>query len=234
MKTYKHIFFDLDHTLWDFDKNAEATLRILLKRFNLEQILPFDVFHEVFKKVTFELWEIHNRHEITKEGIRALRFPKILEHFDINDSALAKSLELDYRDTCPKSGRLMPYARETLTQLSSRGFVMHILTNGFEETQHTKLLYSGIADYFREVITSESTGYTKPHPKIFEFAFEKTGADPEESVLIGDNPETDIAGAKLAGMDSIFYKYGSDKTSAARYEVNCLSDIPSILSVAGK
>ena len=123
--------------------------------------------------------------------------------FKIADEGLAKEMSTRFLDLLPTRTLLFPYTKEILNYLTFKGYSIHLITNGFEITQHSKLRYSGLDHFFKEVITSEGSNSLKPDKGIFEFAFKKTGALPEESIMIGDTIEVDILGAYNAGIDQV-------------------------------
>lgn len=206
MSTYKHIFFDLDHTLWDYDANATVSLTELYHahgmsgygRFSVEQMV------DKFFEVNTELWELYNAHKIGKDDIRAMRFPRIFEKMNVPLSFIPNGFEDEYVALCPTKTKTFPNAHDTLAYLKEK-YKLHIITNGFNSIQKCKLESAGLAQYFETVVTSESSEARKPHPKIFEFAFQLTGATPNDSLMIGDNLTSDIAGAINVKMDHIWF-----------------------------
>mgnify|MGYP006268118551 CR=1 FL=1 len=230
MKTYTHLFFDLDHTLWDFDTNARTTLAALYEEFGLQQWgATSEAFISTFFVVLHELWDAYNRNQITKEGLREQRFVRIGERLTGKRPAPMPELEAAYVRRCSRQGVLMPYTDEVLNYLRRAGYRLHILTNGFRESQRVKLESAGIAGFFETVTTSECTGEKKPHPAIFQHALQQAQATTEEVILIGDNPETDLRGAYGVKWDSVFYN-PDKKVSAAPFthEVRCLSALRGI------
>jgi len=203
---YKHLFFDLDNTLWDFGKNSRATFNELFQNYLLDQkqISSVEVFFDVYAGHNTRLWSLYRDNLITKEELRDTRFLITLQEFGINDIELADKLSEEYVSRSPKKGILFPGTIETLDVLKPR-FQLHIITNGFEEIQHVKLEFSGLKKYFDNLITSEQAGSKKPDAKIFNFALEQAGAKAEESLMIGDDLEVDIIGAKTIGMDTVFF-----------------------------
>ena len=206
---YKHLFFDLDHTLWDFEANARVTLLELYKNLQLEQrgIHDFDLFHKNYLAHNDKLWERYRNGYIKQEELRVKRMWLALLDFKIADEALAKQLSIQFLDLLPTRTILFPYATEILEYLTSKKYELHLITNGFEKTQHSKLKYSGLGKYFKEVITSEGSSSLKPNKEIFDYAFEKTGASPSESIMLGDSIEVDIIGAMNAGLDQVFINH---------------------------
>ena len=127
--------------------------------------------------------------------------------FKIADEVLAKNMSIRFLDLLPTRTILFPYATEILEYLTNKRYELHLITNGFEKTQHSKLKYSGLDKYFREVITSEGSSSLKPNKEIFDFALKKTGANPAESIMLGDNIDVDIIGAMKAGIDQVFINH---------------------------
>jgi putative hydrolase of the HAD superfamily len=202
---YRHLFFDLDHTLWDFEANARATLSELFSSMQLKErgVYDFDLFYRNYLVHNEKLWERYRNGYIKQEELRVKRMWLALLDFKIADDKLAETMNVRFLDLLPTRTLLFPYTKEILQYLADRNYSLHLITNGFEKTQHSKLKYSGLAMYFQEVITSEGSNYLKPQKEIFEFAFEKTGAKPGESIMIGDTIDVDILGAVNAGIDQV-------------------------------
>ena len=202
---YKHLFFDLDHTLWDFEANARATLSELYSSLGLRErgVYDFDLFYRNYIIYNDKLWERYRNGYIKQEELRVKRMWLTLLDFKIADDKLAEEMNVRFLDMLPTRTLLFPHTREVLDYLSEKGYLLHLITNGFEKTQHSKLKYSGLDGYFKEVITSEGSNSLKPQKEIFEFAFKKAGASPKESIMIGDTIEVDILGAFNAGIDQV-------------------------------
>ncbi len=232
MKQYSHLFFDLDHTLWDFEENAKLTLEYLYNEMDLSTkgVSDFTYFIERYREHNNKLWERYRKGFIRVEDLRWKRMWHTLLDFRIGDEKLAKELSTAFVAHLPHRKILFPYAIELLTYLRKKGYSMHLITNGFEEVQHAKLRNSGIDHFFGEVITSEGSNSLKPNKEIFDFAFRKTGADPENSIMLGDHLEADILGAKNAGMDQVFVNHiGETATFTPTFTVYSLKEIEGIL-----
>ena len=208
-KKYRHLFFDLDHTLWDFEANARVTLLELYTRLQLEQkgINDFDLFHKNYLAHNEKLWERYRKGFIKQDELRVKRMWLALLDFRIADEILARELSIQFLDMLPTRTILFPHALEILDYLTAKKYELHLITNGFEKTQHNKLKHSGLHKYFKEVITSEGSSSLKPNKEIFEYAFEKTGANPSESIMLGDSIDVDILGAMNAGIDQVFINH---------------------------
>ncbi|HMU45630.1 MAG TPA: YjjG family noncanonical pyrimidine nucleotidase [Chitinophagaceae bacterium] len=205
MKRYKHLFFDLDHTIWDFEANSRLTLEELYEQMKLKEkgIHDFNSFHKNYLVHNDRLWDYYRKGTIKVDELRWKRMFLALLDFKIADVPLAKEMGVVFLDLLPTRNLLFPYAGEILDYLAEKKYRLHLITNGFEKTQHSKLEHSGIAKYFEEVITSEGSNSLKPHKEIFEYAFQKTNALPEESIMIGDSMDVDILGALNAGIDQV-------------------------------
>lgn len=206
MSDYKCIFFDLDHTLWDYETNSRITLEELYEQHNLHAkgVTSFNDFLIQFKEVNAKLWYLYDRGLIDSEVIRAERFKQILEPFHIHDATLIGTLSKEYLHSCPKKNTLMPFAIEVLEYLVSK-YSLTVVTNGFEEIQNLKLASGDLHKYFKHIITSQKAGHKKPAREIFEFALSQNAARHHEAVMIGDNLVTDIGGARNASIDAIFF-----------------------------
>jgi putative hydrolase of the HAD superfamily len=213
---YQHLFFDLDHTLWDFEANSKATLLHLYQELELEKrgVADFNRFHQNYLVHNEKLWERYRNGYIKQEELRVKRMRLTLLDFKIVDEVLEQAMSVQFLEMLPTRTILFPDTLESLNYLRDKGYKMHLITNGFEKTQHSKLEYSGLTPYFVEVITSEASGSLKPKPEIFEYAFQKTGADRNSSLMIGDTIEVDLLGAKNVGMDQLHVNHLSQQREA--------------------
>lgn len=231
MQRYKHLFFDLDHTLWDFDSNARETLTDLYGQFSLDSTIsaPFDDFYRRYLYHNEILWDRYHKGQITAEELKWKRMWRTLLDFKIGNEPLAKELSAAFLEILPTKKLLFPYTVEILDYLSDRQYVLHLITNGFEKTQWSKLNNSGLGHYFTHVVTSETSNSLKPKKEIFEYAMHKAGATLQESIMIGDNLEADIQGAINAGMDSVFVNHINTASHLpATYTVYHLKELENI------
>lgn len=226
-KKYKHIFFDLDRTLWDFDAAAEVAFERIYEKYNLKKLgIPnAHEFHEVYHPLNERLWELYRADKITKDYLNRTRFVLPLEHYGIHDTDLADHLSEDYVYWSPRIVRLVPGAKELLDYLKPK-YHLHLITNGFQEVQHTKLSGSGLEPYFETLTVSEEVGVKKPNPEIFYYALRKAHATAEESLMIGDEMAVDIDGARAAGIDQLFFNPNKELVEGGRtYEVHELLQV---------
>lgn len=231
LKRYKHLFFDLDRTLWDFDAAAEVAFERIYEKYNLKSLgIPCaHEFHEVYHPLNEQLWELYREDKITKADLNRTRFLKPLEHYGIHDVELADHLSEDYVYWSPRIVRLVPGTMELLDYLKPK-YHLHLITNGFQEVQHTKLSGSGLEPYFETLTVSEEVGVKKPNPEIFHYALRKANATTEESIVIGDEMAVDIDGARAAGIDQIFFNSNGKEVEGERtFEVKYLREIIEIL-----
>ena len=203
---YRHIFFDLDHTIWDFDKNAEETLHELYSLYKLQDIgLPSPaVFIETYTRNNHQLWAAYHTGKITKDELRESRFRKTFIELGVRPDALPIGFEDDYVQLCPTKTNLFPHAHETLKYLDSK-YTLHLISNGFKESTQMKVDNTSIGGYFRHIIISETVGINKPDKAIYEHALSMAGAKKCESVMIGDSLEADVYGAMNFGIDAIYF-----------------------------
>lgn len=206
---YRHLFFDLDHTLWDFEANARATLQELHLSLGLEErgVNDFELFHKNYLAHNEKLWERYRNGFIKQDELRVKRMRLSLLDFKIADEDLAKEMSVLFLDLLPTRTILFPDSKKVLRYLKNKNYDLHLITNGFEKTQHNKLKNSGLTDFFTEVITSEGSNSLKPNKDIFEFALNKSGAAKHESIMLGDSIEVDIIGAMNAGIDQVFINH---------------------------
>lgn len=232
MPSYKHIFFDLDHTLWDFDANAKSSLTDIFEEFRLaEKVTPeFDAFYDKYLHHNKILWERYQNGYITAEELKWRRMWRTMMEFKVGDEKLAKDLSARFLDILPAKDAMFPYAYEILDYLKNKHYQIHLITNGFEKTQWRKIRNSKIDHFFTHVITSEASNSMKPEKEIFEYAMHQSGALLHESIMVGDNPDADIKGAMNAGMDSIFVNHIDAITNLKpTYTVTHLKELEAIL-----
>lgn len=230
-KNYSAVLFDLDHTLWDYEKNSRETLQEMFIEFSLGEKLDasFNEFHNTFQEINTTLWSKYDQGLIGRDVIRKNRFSTILSQFNLDDPDLSERLSDTYINYSPKKGNLMPGAEVILNYLNPK-YELFIITNGFEEVQFTKVKSSGIENYFKEVVISDRVGFKKPSREIFDHVADKHGHQHQSLIMIGDNLLTDIAGANNAGIDSVFFNPSCQShSSAVTYEISTLNELTKIL-----
>ena len=231
MSKYKHLFFDLDHTLWDFDANSKQTLCELYDDLELQKkgIPSLSVFLEKYEQVNDSLWALYRQGKISKTDLRKERFGKTLSLFKIEDETLTNTLDHEYITRSPYKTQLLPNTLDTLAYLHNK-YQLHIITNGFTEVQYIKLEHSGLMPFFKEIITSDKAGFQKPDKQIFLYAMKEAQAQRKESLMIGDNVMIDVLGAKSVGMDQVLFNYYKQSHQiAATYEIYDLAEMKSFL-----
>lgn len=230
---YRHIFFDLDRTLWDFDKSSKQAFEEIYEQFDLQKlgIKSVGLFYDVYSLHNNRLWDEYRQGKISKEKLRGLRFMLALQDFGINDPDLAEKLGLEYIRLSPLKVNLFPQAVNLLEYLYPK-YRLHIITNGFQEVQDIKIAAADLGKYFETVITSEEAGVKKPAPEIFRYALKKAGAGPEESLMIGDDYEVDVLGAKNVGMDQVLFDPQAEQitlTNKVTFYIVCLDELKTVL-----
>jgi len=228
---YKHLFFDLDHTLWDFDANAKETLIEVYAQFDLEKrgVVPFEDFYELYKIHNQILWDRYHKGFVSAEDLKWKRMYRTLLDFKIGDEAMARQMSEKFLEILPTKKLLFPHTTEVLDYLANKNYQLNLITNGFEKTQWRKLNNSGLDIYFTHVVTSEGSNSVKPQKEIFEYALNKAGAQLNQSIMLGDNLEADIQGAMNAGMDNIFVNHlHTTTTLRPTYTVNNLRELKTI------
>ncbi len=205
MRKYDHLFFDLDNTLWDFTANSRLAMNYtLIQAEILPRLSSFESFFSIYEQINKSLWSDYHSKKITKQTLIVERFARSLQAFGISDLNCLE-LNIRYLENMALQTGLFPGTLETLSILKTRGYQMHIITNGFREVQHAKLSNCGLTGFFTKVFISEEIHTTKPHRQIFEHALKSTNALKKKSIMIGDSWETDIEGALGFGMDQIMF-----------------------------
>ena len=210
-----HIFFDLDHTLWDFDKNSELAFDLIFKENH--PTLDTKSFVEIYAPINQLCWKLYQFDKITHQELRYKRLKDSFDamKYDISDADIDQ-MAIDYITFLPENNLLFEGAKEVLEYLNPN-YKLHIITNGFAEVQYKKLKNSGISDYFASVTNSEMAGVKKPNPKIFQFALSLANATKENSIMIGDCIDADVKGALSFGMEAIFF---NEKKEAISKDIN--------------
>ena len=211
----RHIFFDLDHTLWDFDKNSELAFDLIFKKNH--PTLDTKSFVEIYAPINQLCWKLYQFDKITHQELRYKRLRDSFDvmKYDISDADIDQ-MAIDYIAFLPENNLLFEGAKEVLEYLNPN-YKLHIITNGFAEVQYKKLKNSGISDYFASVTNSEMAGVKKPNPKIFQFALSLANATKENSIMIGDCIDADVQGALKFGMEAIFF---NEKKEAISKDIN--------------
>jgi putative hydrolase of the HAD superfamily len=230
LKKYIHLFFDLDRTLWDFDRNANEALGDVFEKYSLHNYFSeAGDFIDTYHRHNEELWSQYRVGNLKKEILRSKRFELTLREKQLEDPALARRIGDEYLELSVLKTRLFPYAIEILEYLKPK-YRLYIITNGFRETQLKKLKNCGLDVYFEKVFTSETIGFNKPDIRIFQWAVNSLNAKKHDCLMIGDDNEVDIAGAESYGIDSVYFNPGKIPGSAVpTYEIMDLRELERIL-----
>ena len=227
MKKYKHFFFDLDHTLWDFEKNSKQALGELYDDYELKKFELFskEDFLKTFDKVNMRLWHRYSNGHITSKKLREERFDLVFYELKLPVRFIPKDMSEVYLITSPKKSNVFPFTHETLDYLQKH-YNLHIITNGFDGVQEIKMQSAALSKYFDKIVTSETTKHKKPQREIFEHALEISNAKAEDSIMVGDNLKADIIGARNAGIDQVFFNPDKNfHTESVTFEISCLSEM---------
>lgn len=230
------VWVDLDDTIWDFSANSWEALGELYGSEKLDEFFAdIDAWRERYIERNHQLWSLYNVGEITKEYLMTERFRRVLVDAGCaNDRAVKLSAILDreYLDRLGKMKRLVPGASELLAHLAANGYKVGIISNGFHEVQYRKMRSSGIENMVDSVVLSDDAGVNKPDRRIFDYAVEKVSGDASRTLIIGDNPETDIIGALGAGWHAIYFNrdgHGLSAVPSGCVEVSSLFDAIELL-----
>lgn len=224
---YTDIFFDLDRTLWDFDANSKVALLKMFQDFELNRFFKSEeVFLAFYTKINHDYWYRYTQGKLTKAALRSGRFFDTLKKVNAENKELAEKMSDQYSATSPHQTLVFPNAIETLTDLKSQGYNLHIITNGFKEVQHIKLTNSGLIEFFDVIVCSEEVGVNKPHADVFHHSLKLANTTAETSVMIGDDFNTDIVGANGVGMHSILFD--PHNQHARRNQIDKIQDLSEI------
>ena len=229
-RKYKLLLFDLDHTLWDFETNARDAIYDIFTELKLnEKISDFDLFYKTYEEHNHRLWAEYEAGNLKKEQLRTLRFHLTLKDFGINNSDMANYFGETYLTLSPKKTALFADVKETLDYLQPK-YEMAIITNGFPEVQHIKIASCGLDNYFKRLFISEQIGYPKPRPEIFHAAVTAFNMKKKSCLMIGDNWDSDIEGAKNYGIDQVYFNPKKNAVEGkSTYEIATIKELLSFL-----
>lgn len=227
MKYIKHVFFDLDHTLWDFETNSDIAFNTIFKHHNIK--VDIQKFLNYYRSINEAYWKLYREEKITKNELRygRLKDTFLKVNYEIEDE-LIDNLAVDYIDELPNNNQLFEGTHEILKHLYPN-YKLHIITNGFNDVQFKKIENSGLSNYFDKIVTSEDAGVKKPNPIIFKYALDTVNASAKESIMIGDNWETDVMGALNNGIDAIYFNFHKRSVAENIKSVNHLIEIKQYL-----
>jgi len=232
-RKYLDLFIDFDDTLYDTYGNAVIALRETFEAFHLEQWFPDpQVFYDVYWQTNIDLWSRYSRGEITRDFLIVERFRRPLSEGQGLEVTEALCLEMSdkFLDYCANKPGVVEGAHELMDYLQSKGYRMHLCSNGFHEVQYRKLAACGLRDYFNTIILSEDAGANKPSKQFFDYAFKASGANLKTTLMIGDNLQTDIVGAHEAGLDTIlFNRWNVEPSDIPTHTVTTLREIKNLL-----
>jgi len=230
-KDKQHLFFDLDHTIWDFDRNAEETLHELYGKYSFSELFQqesSDSFIETYTANNHRLWNLYHHGKIDKATLRKARFADTFSQLGVDPSMFPEAFEEEYLEICPTKTNLFPNAHETLAYLQDR-YQLHLISNGFKEACEKKLAHSNLSPYFKTIVISEIVGINKPDPRIFQHALQNGEAKKEEAVMIGDNLDADVRGAMNAGLEAIFFNpLQQEKPEDVKHMIQDLGELQGI------
>lgn len=230
--TYQNIFFDLDHTIWDFEANAKDSIQEVFQQTNLVErgIEDFDHFFDRYSVHNEHLWDLYTKGRIKQDVLKWKRMYLAMLDFKIADEVLAKEMDKEFLTILPTKSKLFPHTLEILDYLVEKNYRLHLITNGFDTIQTGKLKSSNLEKYFDLMVTSEASGSLKPKPEIFEYALETAKAERQSSIMIGDNQDADIKGANNVEIDTVWVNHIDAKQIVpSTYTITSLEQLREIL-----
>ncbi|MDA3880407.1 MAG: YjjG family noncanonical pyrimidine nucleotidase [Prolixibacteraceae bacterium] len=211
MLKYRHLFFDLDNTLYNFEANSYMAMKNAFQKIGLLELLDsFDAYFETYIGVNDALWADYRQKKISKEYLRGKRHEESLARYNITSGLSFTKIDDIYLEMMTHQTELFPDALEVLSALKQKGYLIHIITNGFKEVQHEKIEKTKLAQFVTDIYISEDIKAPKPSRAIFEYAIKSSNARKNESIMIGDSWESDIVGAKKFGIDQVFFRLNDD------------------------
>lgn len=233
-KRYTDLFIDFDDTLYDTHGNAVIALKELFEFLRLDQYFEdAELFYDEYWKANIDLWTRYSKEDITRDYLIVERFRRPLSFgkgLEPTEEYCLKASDL-FLDFCSSKPGVVAGAHELVDYLKTKGYRMHVCSNGFHEVQYKKLQACGLYNSFNTIILSEDAGANKPSQQFFDYAFQKSGAVKETTLMIGDNFNTDILGAKQAGLDTAYFNRYPEypATEPVTFEVTTLQELMDIL-----
>jgi len=231
--SYEHLFFDWDHTLWDFETNSKQALEKIFYEYDLRKfgVLSPQHFIDTYMPINYTMWKEFREGKMDAATVKIKRFQDTFQKFGVVDMVLVNDVKSFYLDKLPLGGALMPNVLKTI-KILNENFELHVVTNGFLEVTQHKLAHSNLASFFRTVLSAEEVGVLKPNTKVFQEALKRSGASAERSLFIGDNLIADVQGARNAGMHQVFFNpLGHAHEESPTYEINDFQELLDILGV---
>jgi len=227
----KHLFFDLDRTLWDFDENSKEALKQIISHYELISVFgSFERFHRAYEKHNSRLWGEYGKGKLQKEILRYERFNATLKQFGKNDVTLANKMGEMYVEISPRQTKQFPNTKEVLDELKNMGYHLHIITNGFEEVQYLKLDNCGLRKYFDVIVCSEAVGKNKPALAIFNYALKQANCKRDNALMIGDDYIADVSGALKAGLKAVLFDPHERSSENYEFTIQNLNELPLIVT----
>lgn len=217
------VFFDLDHTLWDFEKNSALAFEFIFEKHQIK--VDLDRFLQIYVPINLKYWEMYRKDEIDHITMRYQRLREAFDNFNFEiEDALINSISDEYIYYLPKNNHLIEGTIEVLEYLKPK-YNLHIITNGFAEIQNNKLENSNITSYFKTITNSDLAGVKKPNPIIFEYSLKQAKAKRENSIMIGDCIEADVQGALNAGLEAVFFNQKNQKINPSIMQIQHLLEL---------
>jgi len=231
LKRYEHIYFDLDHTLWDFERNSEETISELYLSLKIEEkgVQSARHLYESFEKANRWAWDQYHLDLLDKETLRINRFEIALAENGVQDKDFSETLAWHYLNICPTKPHLVDGTLEILEYLVDK-FPLHLISNGFDEITQTKVDNTSIRKYFKSITTPSNANHKKPENGMFQFALSQANCIPEKALMIGDDIEADILGAQRCGIDQVLFNPNKRKHGIkSTFEIFSLNELKTIL-----
>ncbi|MBP6127191.1 YjjG family noncanonical pyrimidine nucleotidase [Flavobacterium sp.] len=228
MEAIKHIFFDLDHTLWDFEKNSALAFEKIFQELNFD--INSQQFMDIYNPINVAYWKLYEKNEIDQETLRVSRVKDAFEALNysitLDEINIISNLFIEYLTS---NNHLIEGTIETLDYLKDK-YILHIITNGFSFVQDVKLQKSNLDKYFVTITNSEAAGHKKPHENIFNHALTIANASKNESIMIGDSIEADVLGAMNFGIKAVFFNPANEMVSNNEIlQIQSLTQLKNIL-----
>lgn len=224
MKNIKHLFFDLDHTLWDFDKNSAETLAFLFDKYRFNQLhqMDMELFIAQYHQVNRDLWELFNHNKINKHQLREQRIQQTFNNLGVEIQHIPATFNEEYISICPQKGNLFPHTIEILAHFSE-SHQLHILSNGFADIQAIKIASSGLAPYFKTIFTADTIGAKKPNRAFYNHVLHHLKTIAPHCLMVGDTLDADVIGAMNVGIKAVYFNpYQTTHNAKVDFEIQSL------------
>ncbi|QQK08319.1 YjjG family noncanonical pyrimidine nucleotidase [Miniphocaeibacter halophilus] len=223
---YKALFFDIDDTIFDFEKCSLAAFE---ESFKICDLHYSKSIYELYREISKDLWKKQKSGEISVQDVLNTRFKILFEKLNLNSSYY--KFQKVFEKNLGKQFITEPNVYEVISSLYKK-YKIYAASNGILEMQINRLKHANLLDYFTDLFVSDDIGYDKPSDNFFKECLKRSNLEAREILFIGDSLQADIIGAKNNNIDTCWYNingYEKPKDLEVNYIITNLIVLKSIL-----